>query len=248
MFKSLYSRYWRFGFRSQLYDILAPEEYYMSLQRVADHLEIKNNSWLLDAGCGSGLFVKLIKEILLNGLNYVGTDFLLDGLMALNRKAEFLPEKLNFRCFQSDLTIDLPVRENIFDAVVAHFCIYTMGDAKKRRSAIKNLRTSMKQDGTLIIVNPSYNYDPKRIIRSSIENLKEKRSYLGLLATKWLLYPLTLNFGLKYIDSQLKQDKWHAYTKEEFCKEISDAGFEINKFENVYADSAYLAVCKPIIT
>jgi SAM-dependent methyltransferase len=248
MFNSLYSKYWKFGFKSQLYDILAPEEYYMSLQRVADHLEIKNNSWLLDAGCGSGLFANLIKEKLLNGLNYVGTDYLLDGLMALNRKGDFLPGKPNIRCFQSDLTVDIPLRENLFDAVVAHFCIYTMGNAKKRRFAIKNLRTSMKQDGTLIIVNPSCNYDPQKIIRSSIENLNGKQSYLGFMATKWLLYPLTLNFGLKYIDSQLKQDKWHAYTKDEFCNEISDAGFEINKFENVYADSAYLAVCKPIIT
>ena len=248
MFNSLYSKYWKFGFMTQLYDILAPEEYYMSLQRVADHLKIKSNSWLLDAGCGSGLLAILIKEKLLKGLNYVGTDFLIDGLMALNRKAGFLLGKSNILCFQSDLTIDLPVRENIFDAVVAHFCVYTMGDSNKRRSAIKNLRTSMKQDGTLIIVNPSCNYDPRRIICSSLENLKGKRSYLGIFFTKWLLYPLTLNFGLKYIYSQLKQDKWHAYTKEEFCQEISDAGFEICKLETVYADSAYLAVCKPIYT
>jgi len=70
---------------------------------------------------------------------------------------------------------------------------------------------------------------------------------LGLFIAKWLLYPLTLNFGLNYIDSQLKQDKWHAYTEEDFCGEIREGGFDVVKLESVYADSAYLAVCKPSI-
>jgi ubiquinone/menaquinone biosynthesis C-methylase UbiE len=246
MFNFIYEKYWEFGFKSRLYDYLTPEEYFLSFQRVISHLDANNYNRILDAGCGSGLLLKYINSKSDGEVIYYGTDYLLAGLQSLNKKAAFHYKKFPTHCFRSDLTSNIPIRQNIFDAVVAHFSIYAMGDKNKRGAAIKNLRASIKKDGTFIVINPSINYDPKRIIQSSLEKLKGKENLLQFAITKWFLYPLTLNLGLRHIHSQLIKNKWHAYTKDEFCSEISEAGFQITKVENVYADSAYLAVCKPV--
>ena len=243
MFNFLYEKYWEFGFKSRLYDLLTPEAYFLSFRKVAGYLRTDNSKKILDAGCGSGLLLHFLKS---HTDIYYGTDFLLIGLVSLNKKADYMGWKRNVQCFQSDLTSDIPLRENIFDAVVAHFSIYAMGNAVKRKAALKNIRASIKMDGTFIVVNPSCTYDPQRIIQSSLESLKGEKSRLQFAITKWFLYPLTLNLGLKHIHSQLKKDKWHAYTKDEFCNEISEAGFKITNVESVYADSAYLATCKPV--
>jgi len=246
MFKLLFEKYWEFGFKSQLYDLLTPEEYILSFRKVASYLNTNKNNKILDAGCGSGLLLKFIKSHLDTEVIYYGTDLLLAGLLSVNKKAGFLHKNSHAYCFRSDLTSVIPVRENIFDVVVAHFCIYAMGDEYRRKAALNNIRASIKKDGTFIVVNPSYNYDPERIIRSSLESLKGKKGGLQFAITKWFLYPLTLNLGLRHIHSQLKKDKWHAYTKDEFSDEITDSGFQIITMENVYADSAYLVVCKPV--
>ncbi|MGV7221251.1 MAG: class I SAM-dependent methyltransferase [Nitrospinales bacterium] len=247
MFNFIYEKYWEFGFKSHLYDLLTPEEYFLSFRKVAGYINTNKNKKILDAGCGSGLLLEFIKPNLNNGEIYYGTDYLLAGLVALNKKADILQKNPNIHSFRSDLTSENPMREDIFDTVVAHFCIYAMGNEIRRKAALKNLRASIKKDGTFIVVNPSCNYNPERIIQSSLALLKGNKSYLQFIITKWFLYPLTLHLGLRHIHSQLKKDKWHAYTKEEFCDEISDAGFQIMMMENVYADSAYLAVCKPIV-
>ena len=245
MFESIYKKYWQFGFKTRLYDLMAPEVYLDSLQRAVDLLDMDEKGLLLDAGCGSGLLLRLLKLKPGTGIAYVGTDFLFAGLGALQGKARKLPAGVKAICFQADFTGQLPLRENIFDAAVAHFCVYTMGAAKKRINAIKNLRDALKPDGTLVIVNPSVAYDPGRIIKSSLASLKGKGGGLRVFCSKWLIYPLTLKFGLRYIDSQLKKDNWRAYTQDEFCDEIRAGGFDVIKVENIYADSAYLAVCKP---
>lgn len=240
MFELLYSKYWQFGFKTRLYDALAPEAYLRSLHRAADLLDIDNKGILLDAGCGSGLLLQFVKDKLRAGMAYAGTDFLFAGLSALKGKASSLSENSSVFCFQADLTEGLPLPANSVDAAVAHFSIYAVGNKNQRVNALKNLRSVLKSGGTLVIVNPSRNYNPKRIIQESAANLKGVR---GIIA-KFLLYPLTLNFGLKYIDSQLKLDNWHAYTEEEFCGEIREGGFDVLQVESIYADSAYLALCK----
>lgn len=245
MFESIYKKYWQFGFKTRLYDLMAPEAYLDSLQRAVQLLDIDEKTLLLDAGCGSGLLLGFLKDELGTGMAYVGTDFLFAGLSALKGKVRKLPAGVKVICFQADFTGQLPLRENMFDLAVAHFCVYTMGSADKRKKAIKNLRAALKQDGTLVIVNPSIAYDPGRIIKSSLDSLKGKGGTWRLYLSRWLIYPLTLKFGLSYIVSQLKKDNWHAYTKDEFCDEIRVGGFDVVQVENIYADSAYLAVCKP---
>ena len=104
MFKLLFNKYWQFGFKTRLYDLLSPEEYFMSLQRASDLLNIDENSVLLDAGCGSGLMLRFVKEKLRAGMTYVGADYLFSGLSALKGKASELDAGSRVSCFQADLT------------------------------------------------------------------------------------------------------------------------------------------------
>ena len=218
---------------------MAPEAYLDSLQRAADLLIIDEKGFLLDVGCGSGLMLRCLNDKLRAGMAYVGTDFLFAGLTALKGKVRNIDTGARVNFFQADFTGETPLRDNFFDAAIAHFCVYTMGNADKRKKAIINLRAALKQEGTLVIVNPSISYDPGRIIQASLDSLKGKGWTVRWFLSKWLIYPLTLLFGLNYIESQLQKDKWHAYTEEEFCNEIRQGGFDIVQLENVYADSPF---------
>lgn len=246
MLRILYRKYWQLGFKTRLYDVLSPKAYLDSLQRTAELIESEDNGVLLDAGCGSGLLVQFIEDKLKAGTRYLGTDYLAAGLYSLQAKAGSLSDSVQLFGFQADLTGNFPIKPGSVDSAVAHCSIYTMGDADKRKDALKNIHTALKPGGKLIVVNPCTNYDPKRIIRDSLISLKGKAGAVEIFFRRWFVYPLTLYLGLNYISSQLKKDAWHAYSEEELRSEIQGCGFEVDKTELVYAGSAYLMLCKKV--
>ncbi len=246
MLRILYRKYWQLGFKTRLYDALSPKAYLDSLQRAAELLKVDENGSLLDAGCGSGLLVQFITDKLEAGTRYLGADYLAAGLYSLKKKAGSLSGKVKLFGFQADLTGGFPIKPGSVDSAVAHCSIYTMGDADRRKNALKNLYTVLKPGGNLIVVNPCRDYDPKRIISVSLKSLKGKAGASEIFIRKWFVYPLTLHLGLNYIASQLKKDAWHAYTEEELRSEIQGCGFEVNRTEMVYAGSAYLMLCEKV--
>jgi hypothetical protein len=57
-----------------------------------------------------------------------------------------------------------------------------------------------------------------------------------------LVYPFTYHFGLKFIESQLKNGVWRAVDSTELCDEVRDNGYTVKSVEQVYADSAKLII------
>lgn len=235
--------YWRLGFKTRLYDLLTPEAYRESAHRCIQSIPIKKGQVLLDAGCGSGLLIEYLQDQLEFGLRYLGTDILVPGL---KRALGKVPEG-NEGCpliFNSDLTRPLPIRKESIDIIVAHFSLYTIEDAGTRRTVLLQLMEILKPRGLMVIVNPSTQYDARRIIRESVALVYEQKGILNAWIKKWFLYPFTYYLGLNFIERQLKMEKWRAFSLEELCEEMESAGLSVVHTESLYAGSAHLVTAR----
>jgi len=242
--KSIYSKYWQWGFKTRLYDVLTPQAYLDSLARVAHYCELKTGQVLLDAGCGSGSLIPFLAKNLKDGGRYLGMDILDSGFTELGKKAGRLGFGDRVESLYCDFSGELPLAENLVDVAVAHFSIYTLAELARRKQVYKNLFGVLKPGGRLITVNPSQDYDADKVIQQSLVQLKERVRPLRYWVSKSLLYPLTLRLGLRFIEKQLKTGAWHSYSLEEMVEDVRQAGFTVQASESVYAGSAWLVVAE----
>ena len=238
--KSIYRNYWQWGFKTRLYDLLTPQAYRDSLARAAHYCDLSAGQVVLDAGCGSGSLIPFLAKSLKGGGRYLGIDILNSGFPGLMRMADRmgLGERVELIC--GDYSGDLVLKENSVDVVVAHFSLYTLADSVRRNQVLKNLFRVVKPGGRLITANPSRDYDAKKIIEESLVSLDVTKYFLS----KFILYPLTLRLGLRFIEKQLKLKVWHSYSLEEMGEEVRQAGFTVQTSESVYAGSAWLVVAE----
>ena len=236
--KTIYSRfYWQVGFKTHLYDLLLPQAYSDSFKRLAKSIHTDKDYVLLDAGCGSGVFLNYIN--LNSGSTYIGVDLLMSGVSntRIKRKFNSLIKRTYF--VLSDISKSLPIRGQSVDIIIAHFSLYTI-DTGKRKFIFKEFRRLLRKGGTLILVEPSTEYSAKRIIAHSIKLVLHNEGKFTSLIKKWFFYPFTYHFGLKFIESQLKKGIWRAVDSAELCDEVRVNGYTVNSVEKVYADSATL--------
>jgi SAM-dependent methyltransferase len=244
MSKFFSANYWSVGFQSHLYDRLSPESYFESMQRLVAAIPEGKSLRLLDAGCGSGLLLRFLTGRLQEGMVYTGVDLLRAGVEQTLLRAQELGVTNQVFCFKSDLTDFMPMIEGKFDVVVGHFSLYTLMSNEKRQEALAHLKSVMKTGGTLILVNPSVDYNVDSIIDESIWLVRNRYGFLASLIKKFLIYPFTKSIGLRFIQKQLRGGEWKAYKREEFSKEIKSAGFVVQHIEQVYAGSAFLVAAR----
>ena len=134
--------------------------------------------------------------------------------------------------------------EEKFEVVVGHFSLYTLGSKEKRQAALVNLKTVMKPGGTIILVIPSVDYDARSIIDESVQLVRRRQGWLSSLFKQIFIYPFTKAIGLRFIQKQLREGEWKAFTRKELSQEIENAGFVIQNMEEVYAGSAFLLTGK----
>ena len=232
------TNYWSVGFQSKLYDRLSPESYFESMRRMVDYIPDEKSLSLLDAGCGSGLLLKFLAGRIREGMSYTGIDLLSTGVAQALLRAKELGISNRVSCFQSDFTSPL-VRKK-FDVIVGHFSLYTISSSVKRQEGLANLKTLMKPEGLLILVNPSLSYNADSIIQESIRLVRNRYGSIESLIREIMIYPFTKAIGLRFIQKQLREREWKAYTPDEFCHEMKEAGFAVQHIEEVYAGSAFL--------
>ncbi len=240
--------YWRFGFKSRLYDLLTPEAYIDSVRRSIACVPEKEGRLWFDAGCGSGLLLEVLQGRGQPGLRYLGADLLFPGLQSARTKASGRNGIAQPGFIQWNMTEPLPVKAASVDVVVAHFSIYTIPESGGRRQAVRHLAEALKSGGWLVLVNPSKEYDAEQIILHSIQQVRDRQGYFAAWVKKWIFYPFTLHLGLKFIESQLKQNQWHAYTLEELCEEAKHAGLVVQHTELVYAGSGHLVAARKLLS
>jgi len=245
MFKNLWLKYyWLLGYQSRLYDWLTPESYCKSLEKAIACIDDKKGKVWLDVGCGSGLLFDVCAKELLESKKIFATDILESGIRSANRKAfkNGLKEKAGL--FRSDMKASIPLRNKSIDIAVAHFSLYTIQSKINRMHALENIRQVLKDGGLCAVVNPSKEYDGRRIIRDSLQISFFKDTQAVHWFKKWMLYPIAYTLGLKNIERRLHEGLWKSYTVLDLCEEMKTAGFEIVHTEKVYASSGILVLCR----
>jgi len=248
MFDNFYQlNYWRLGFQSKLYDLLTPEAYRESARRCVLSVPVKKGQILLDVGCGSGLLIECMQDQLTFGLRYLGADIQLPGLVRARDKAA-KGSGWNASLLQADFTQPLPIKMGSVDIIAAHFSLYTIADRESRKKVLSGLIEILKPRGLMVIVNPSREYSASKIIRESVQLEREQNGIWSAWAKQLFLYPLTTCLGLKFVEKQLKTDQWHAFSFEELCAEMEEAGLSVVHSEPVYAGCAHLVTGRKTAT
>ena len=137
MFSFLYKKYWTIGFQLRLYDLLAPQAYLDSISMCVESVQIKKSGVWLDAGCGSGLSLPVLKENLGFTGKYYGIDLTTPGLLRTLEKIKSL--EINGCCLLNNFTNGLPFKKSSVDVVIAHFSTYTVIDYEARLRILKKL-------------------------------------------------------------------------------------------------------------
>jgi len=219
---------------------LCPKVYLDSLKQAAQAVPADSRV-LLDLGCGSGLLLQYLESHLEQGGVYFGTDRLFAGIQAATAKSKTFKDSFPPSVFfVSDMTADWPLRDGSIDAVVAHFSVYTLREKDVRRSVYRRVYSVLKPGGRAIIANPSADYDARQIISSSLNAIEDRNFFADYILRKYLLYPLTYWFGLRYIQKQLRHQVWCAYTRDGLVREIESSGLKVESVDSVYAGSGYL--------
>ena len=242
--KKLYKNYWKFGFKSYLYDLLTPSAYFASLQSVSENISLTTRGIILDVGCGTGQALKPLKSNMGNDIRYIGLDILKEGLDRTKSKANSFSLKNNTFCVQADFSQGIPIKMTSVDCIICHFSLYVIYDTNLRINLMSVLFETLKPGGTLLITNPSKSYDPESIIYESAHLDKYSKNIFYELTRKLIVNPLAKLLGLNYILSQLKNNRWKWFSLEEMVDEVTHVGFEVLSTQEVYGKSGYLVVAK----
>ena len=113
--------------------------------KVADYLNnISNNKIVLDAGCGTGKFLKVLE---INAKKYIGVDLSQNQLEKARLKS--LSKKSTFIC--SNLS-KIPLEDNSVDLIVSTWVLGTISDINERNNALNELKRVLKNEGCIILV------------------------------------------------------------------------------------------------
>jgi len=197
------------------------------LKKVYYSLDVKKNGIYLDAGCGTGEFLKMLSK---NCKKVYGIDFSRFMLKMTMRKVSN-PWKV--LVIQGDLSRKLPFKDEFFDGIA---CIHVINYLDEPLNLLQEFRRILKTDGILSLVSIK-SLDPsnflehyRRFLRD--EKLKAVKSLLSYIFVGILNAPMKFKYKVYY------------YDQKSLRKLLKDAGFRNIKISSVYVNQSILATCE----
>ncbi|HEY94786.1 MAG TPA: class I SAM-dependent methyltransferase [Dehalococcoidia bacterium] len=136
-----------FNSRADIWDEHIAEKDTNKLTRMAERLELKPDSVILDVGTGTGVFLPyLLKNIGENG-KIVALD--LAEEMLAKARAKYPDEHIEF--LHAD-TMDIPIYEEMFDSVI---CYSSFPHFRDKSKALTEIKRVMKPNGRMCICHTS---------------------------------------------------------------------------------------------
>ena len=232
--------FWSNAFRLGLYDALVPVNYDQSLQEAWSALEAGPGDHVLDAGCGSGRLLLHARKWLAGGGRLTCVDIDEPGLAFARRRARRLGVEGRVEFRNTDLCELAELALPPFDAVLAHFSLYTLPTNTDRRLALEQIASAVRSGGRCVFVVPSESYRAEAIIddASALEKSRRDVPWWSRTLRRHVLYRFT-RFGLRRIETALDHDLFHRYSRAEIEDQCSAAALTDVHITPVYASCAY---------
>lgn len=184
-------------------------------------LDPKAGESVLDIGCGQGVYARTLPH----NVNYVGIDVARE-LIEIAKKLDKNPKH---SYFVADATKGLPVPESSFDHAI---CILAIQNMKDSEGVIRNIGTSLKDGGDLIIVmnHPSFRIPRQSSWGKDEANKLEYRRVNRYLSS--LEIPINAHPGIK--------DSPHTWSYHEplsyYVKALKSSGMLLSDLEEWTSD------------
>lgn len=124
--------------------------------KVTEYIESKSkNKIVLDAGCGTGKFLKVIED---NSNKYIGIDLSNDQL----EKAKNKSNNKNSLFIQSNLS-NINLEDNSVDLVISTWVLGTIIDLDERSKCLGELKRVLRSDGQILLVENDENSEFEEI-------------------------------------------------------------------------------------
>ncbi len=136
------------------YEIFSKAEDYEN--KVSEYLDnVSKNKVVLDAGCGTGKFLKVLEN---NASKYIGIDLSQNQLSKARLKSQ--NNKSKFIC--SNLS-KIPLNSNSIDLVISSWVLGTITNIDERNMVLSELKRILKYDGQIILIENANNSEFEKI-------------------------------------------------------------------------------------
>jgi len=216
------------------YDTLIGEcfPYKHLLETILKELNIKKEDKILDVGCGTGHFLKMLKKMGVKEIT--GID---NSKFAL----EFCKQKVSkIKLLKLDIGKPLPFQSNEFDKIVVINVLYLFSK-QERKKILKELYRVLKNGGKIAVINPKKG---GRNIKIFLEDIKETIKRYGFLKGVLRLLKSFKAFSLMLFPYLKKVSPRNFFLPKEQEEILKSCGFKILKTNFVYANQAILTIGK----
>ena len=235
------NKFWQFYERVYDMILLRLSPYQVMLEKAFLLLEPRKGLTYLDAGCGTGNFLRLLSASTDDDHLY-GVDF---SPAMLNRAKEKLGQnKTNVTLREADLNKELPFANHLFDGIVCLNVIYAISEAEH---LVNEFRRILKPGGRLVLSTPLKEPKITPIISEHLDTLKKNhpKTWHFVFAGQVLevLFPMFV-FILINIFIKRKKD-FTFYSQEEIKELLTSAGFKTETLMLTYGEQNWL-ICATI--
>ncbi len=205
------------------------------VEDIIQGIEIKPNQHILDAGCGIGIFEKLVTEKNIPDLKIEAVDLSENMLKQAQKKLKNNGNHhIKFR--QVNLDESLTYKDNIFDAIVSNNVIYALSNPG---FTMREFYRTLKGGGKLVLSTPRPGASIKELIQ---EHLNSEKSWqiknLVLLIISSFVY-LPFDFIISF---RIKRGEYHPFSKEKLAELLLSSGFKNIEINHSYANQNFLVV------
>ncbi len=216
------------------YDILIGEcfPYKHLLKTILKELNIKRQDKVLDVGCGTGNFLKILKATRVEKIT--GID---NSEFALEFCKQKVPEA---RLLKLDIRKPLPFQNNEFDKIVVINVLYLL-TKKERGEILKELYRVLKNNGKIAVVNPKRGGKNVKIF---LDDVRETIKRYGFLKGGLRFLRSLKTFSFMFLPYIKKVSPKNFLLPQEQEKMLKSCGFKILKTNSIYAQQAILTIGK----
>ena len=215
---------------------------YDSISRLTPYVEMQSEiarrsacppgSSLLEAGCGTGNFVKMISRE-----NRRPAITAVDASTAMLARAREKCHGDEIRWLQADLNRRLPFEDGSFDRITCTNVLYAL---EKPADALMELRRVLKPGGILVLTTPQSMGNTDPILKAHLRGIRGIAGWLRFAVG--LAAPLAIATAFnKIIKRKSRAGTYHFFSREALAALFSELTFADVTIEPTYAEQSWLA-------